>query len=197
MATCWNGYRPICVPNSNADYIYKEARKVLATYVREDQSDQEKVKFINDWIIHFVTYDYEAAETTLDSNEAMKYSAFYLEGVFSIPGFTSQVAVCDGRSKAVTLLCAIEGINSVRVTGEKVKTKEGHAWNRVYVGNNKNKNYQWYVLDTTWNDVFYNGKYEVSSNKYYLVSDSFHDKDFMVDKTVIPLPNANTSYARP
>ena len=43
----------------------------------------------------------------------------------------NQFAVCDGLSKAYVLLCAIEGIDCVKVNGKA--DGAGHAWNKVYL----------------------------------------------------------------
>ena len=213
-----NGYRPICKPNSNAEKIYNQAKAVLSTYLTDEATDEEKVRFINDWIVYFVTYDYAVTEIDgLEINESMEYSAFYLEGVFSLIGKTnmnqnvdyrSQIAVCDGRSKAFTLMCSIEGIRSVRVTGmcyyDSAHTKEGggHAWNKVYIATKYNKTPQWYVVDTTWNDMRggdkNSGYYEYQVDDFYLVTDYFHNntkKLYCVeDGSVKDIPKAITEY---
>ncbi len=213
-----NGYKPICKPNSNAEKIYLEARKVLSTYLTDNSTNEEKVRLINDWIVYFVTYDYKVTELKdLTINESMEYSAFYLDGVFSFMGktntgsavnFTNRIAVCDGRSKAFTLMCAIEGIRSVRVTGECFKDSAhtqsagGHAWNKVYIATKYNKNPQWYVVDTTWNDLRggdkHSGYFEYQVDDFYLVTDEKHNnvKNMycVEDRSINPYPKAYTEY---
>ncbi|HPD01852.1 MAG TPA: Ig-like domain-containing protein [Clostridia bacterium] len=80
---------------------------------------------------------------------SMQFSGFYLEGVFN-----DGLAVCDGRSKAFTLLCAMEGITSVRVIGEGGGRR--HAWNKVLIDidpSDYTPVMKWYLVDTTWDDV--------------------------------------------
>ena len=211
-----NGYRPICKVGSNAEKIYNEARKVLSTYLTDKSTDEQKVRLINDWIVYFVTYDYAVTEIKgLTINDSMEYSAFYLEGVFGILGkdnrgstvdYRSQIAVCDGRSKAFTLMCAIEGIRSVRVTGTVYKdaahteSRGGHAWNKVYISTRYNKEPTWYVVDTTWNDISggKNSGFEYQVDDYYLVTDYAHNNvknNYCIeDVSVRPVPQANTDY---
>lgn len=209
-----NGFRPDCVPGSMADKIYTEARKVLTTYVKDSSTDLQKAKFIYDWIIYEVTYDYEAAESNMSVNEALKYSAYYLEGVFSLPNtmFSKQIAVCDGRSKAYLLMCAIEGIPCIRVTGtcytQSGQNAGGHAWNKVYL---KTKNSQisgsWYVVDTTWGDqrgssmlgLVENERY---TDQFFLTTDTFHNNNKSLsytcqeDETTFDMPKAVTTYTK-
>ena len=184
-----NGYKPICKKGSRAEQIYIEARKVLLQFGADKMpSDYEKVKFINDWIVYEVTYNHAVTKITetqikKDNINMQKFDAFYLEGVFSIPGFESQVAVCDGKSKAVVLMCSILGIRSVRVVGMCSGALEGgHAWNKVFI-REKDGTGDWYLLDTTWNDKG-NEKYEEAVYDYFLVADSVHETTTINKKTI-------------
>lgn len=81
-------------------------------------SDRSKALAIYEWLIMHVCYDEtvydEAEETDITVAETAEYEAFYLEGVFD-----SGRAVCDGISKAMVLLCRMEGIPCVRVAGRR------------------------------------------------------------------------------
>lgn len=207
-----NGFRPICKVGSMAEKIYGEARKVLTTYLTDTATDLEKVKFIYDWIIWEVTYDYAATEiNSTDVNEAMRYSAYHLEGVFSIEGtiFENQIAVCDGRSKAYLLMCAIEGIPCIRVAGTCYDSKTGknaggHAWNKVYLKTSeKDEKGAWYVVDTTWGDgkVRYGfEEVEMYTDDFFLTTDNYHNNNrnlsytCIEDETPYDIPRAVTEY---
>ncbi|MDD7458250.1 MAG: transglutaminase domain-containing protein [Clostridia bacterium] len=195
-----------------ADKIYNEARKVLTTYLTDTATDLEKAKFIYDWIIWEVTYDYAATEiNSTDVNEAMRYSAYHLEGVFSIEGtiFENQIAVCDGRSKAYLLMCAIEGIPCIRVAGTCYDSKTGknaggHAWNKVYLKTSeKDEKGAWYVVDTTWGDgkVRYGfEEVEMYTDDFFLTTDNYHNNNrnlsytCIEDETPYDIPRAVTEY---
>ncbi len=149
-----SGARPTPVAGSSADTIYKMARSVLRKIVTDDMTDKQKAHAIYDWIMWQVTYD-TPATAYMTGGEA--YSAYYLEGVFgdgktSIGGVVYHpYAVCDGMSKAYSLMCGIEGIPCVRIAGmagKDIANSGGHAWNKVKVDG------QWYIVDCTWGDSF-------------------------------------------
>lgn len=114
----------------------------------------------------------------------MSYTGWYLEGMFLQNG----QAVCDGISKAFALLCGIENIDCYKANGYAYgNSKEGHAWNKVKLGEN------WYGVDCTWNDVENaNGK-DVLTHRYFLVSDGILGKNSEHVET-FPLLHTATSY---
>ncbi len=147
-----NNTRPVPTSGSAADAVYRIARDILRQIVTDDMSDAQKAHAIYDWIMWQVTYDTPATEVT-KNGEA--YSAYYMEGVFGdgvtpIRGVTyDPYAVCDGMSKAYSLLCNIEGIPCMRVSGmagSYAAFAGGHAWNKVMLDG------EWYIVDCTWGD---------------------------------------------
>lgn len=67
------------------------------------------------------------------------------------------IAVCDGISSAMKLLCSIEGIECIEVSGLGL-TKSGsqnHSWNKVKIEG------KWFVVDATWgrNSGYVNHRY--------------------------------------
>lgn len=84
-------------------------------------------------------------------------NSFNLQGAF-----IDNIAVCDGISSAFKLLCTIEGIPCLKVTGLGVSNdgSENHAWNKVLL------NDKWRVVDATWGR---NGNY--ISHEYFLIDD--------------------------
>lgn len=176
------GYRPVPVAGSAADTLYAYARNVMRYIVSDDMTDVQKVHAVYDWIMWRVTYDNAVLNVT-DTKEAVKYESYYLESVLTD---TDPYGVCDAMSKAFVLLTNIEGIESIRVTGEAVSGTErvGHAWNKVKIDG------QWYVADCTWGDyssqIQVGGAYrETASHLYFLLSDSD------VKTTHIEDPNGN------
>ncbi len=145
------GYKPIFMGDDaqKLQELYSKARDVLIKYISDDMTEVEKVAVIYDWIVYNVEYDHAVASLANDANTS-SYNAFYLEGVFD-----DHRAVCDGKSKAFALLCGMEGIRALRITGEALTggAYGGHAWNKVLVDANDDGEREWYVVDTTWGDA--------------------------------------------
>lgn len=186
-----NKITPIPKSGSRAETIYNKAKTVLNSIISDEMTDYEKVVSIFDWICANTKYDYYA----LESN-AYEYAAatltpvYYLEGVF-MTGY----AVCDGFSKAFSLMCNMEGIDAIRIVGtawtgayDVFGNKEygGHAWNKVKLDKDPTDivDGQYYLVDITWTTFLnyyivteYGTSYvqydkEVASHSYFLVGDS-------------------------
>lgn len=198
------GQKPIFADDADGialEKLYDEARDVLTTYVSDDMSDYEKVAAIYDWIVNVVDYDY--AVSKLQGVDTSKYNAFYLEGVFN-----DHRAVCDGKSKAFALLCGMEGIKAIRITGYANKNLKnltpdeqrdcGHAWNKVLIDANDDGIKEWYVVDTTWGDVKVEnegasgGVYEYLNYAYFLKTDE-DIKDSHIAKTYNPTADTDVN----
>lgn len=158
-----NGYTPICDKNSRAELIYNMAKKILNDIIGNDMSDFEKALSIYDYICSTTTYDKlkTSAPTFNQEYKITHVPSFYLEGVF-----IKKVAVCDGFSKAFSLLCNMEGLPCTRIVGQAVQlaSKENHAWNKVMINGN------WYIVDTTWAELS-SSTSERLTHKYFLVTD--------------------------
>lgn len=181
-AVAW-GYKPVFMgaQADNLQQIYDNAKDALSYIVSDDMSEYEKVHAIYDYIIYNVRYDHDCANAedkyvsgNLSLNEKMKYYGYYLEGIFLDKFYKKDMhAVCDGKSKAFVLMCGIEGITAVRISGEATsdgKNFGGHAWNKVLLDLNGTGDKEWYFVDTTWGDVGDDSK-EFLSHAYFLLSD--------------------------
>lgn len=196
-----NGFKPVFAADESGQKLqalYNKARKVLIDYISADMTDVEKVAAIYDWIVNEVDYDYAVASLGTGSGTS-GYNAFYLEGVFD-----DKRAVCDGKSKAFALLCGMENIKAIRVSGyareniasvpDSEKAKYGHAWNKVLVDANNDGVREWYVVDTTWGDVEVggtSGRTEYLNYGYFLVTD---EAVATSHQAKIATPKANTEY---
>lgn len=171
-----NNTRPLPKRGSAAETVYELARDVLRKICTDDMTDMEKAHAIYDWIMWQVTYDTPAADSGDET-----YSAYYLEGVFG-DGVTEiggkvykPYAVCDGMSKAYSIMCNMEGVPCKRVSGTagvSLDDAGGHAWNKVFV------NGGWYVVDCTWGDTVGELNLGIVSKEYEL---SLHDHLFLTD----------------
>lgn len=181
-AVAW-GYKPVFMGSQadNLQQIYDNAKDALSYIVSDEMSEYEKVHAIYDYIIYNVRYDHDCANAedkyvsgNLSLNEKMKYYGYYLEGIFLNKFYKKDMhAVCDGKSKAFVLMCGIEGIAAVRISGKASsdgKNFGGHAWNKVLLDLNGTGDKEWYFVDTTWGDVGDNSK-EFLSHAYFLLSD--------------------------
>lgn len=181
-AVAW-GYKPVFMgaQAENLKQIYDNAKDALSYIVSDEMSEYEKVHAIYDYIIYNVRYDHDCANAedkyvsgNLSLNEKMKYYGYYLEGIFLNKFYKKDMhAVCDGKSKAFVLMCGIEGIAAVRISGKASsdgKNFGGHAWNKVLLDLNGTGDKEWYFVDTTWGDVGDDSK-EFLSHAYFLLSD--------------------------
>ena len=194
-AVAW-GYKPVFMGSQaeNLKQIYDNAKDALSYIVSDEMSEYEKVHAIYDYIIYNVRYDHDCANAqdkyntnnallteeekrelqNLNLNEKMKYYGYYLEGIFLNKFYKKDMhAVCDGKSKAFVLMCGIEGITAVRISGKASsdgKNFGGHAWNKVLLDLNGTGDKEWYFVDTTWGDVGDDSK-EFLSHAYFLLSD--------------------------
>ena len=181
-AVAWR-YKPVFMGSQadNLKQIYDNAKDALSYIVSDEMSEYEKVHAIYDYIIYNVRYDHDCANAedkyvsgNLSLNEKMKYYGYYLEGIFLDKFYKKDMhAVCDGKSKAFVLMCGIEGIAAVRISGKASsdgKNFGGHAWNKVLLDLNGTGDKEWYFVDTTWGDVGDDSK-EFLSHAYFLLSD--------------------------
>ncbi len=181
-AVAW-GYQPEFMGSQkeNLKQIYNNAKDALSYIVSDEMNEYEKVHAIYDYIIYNVRYDHDCANAqdkyvsgNLSLNEKMKHYGYYLEGIFLNKFYKKDMhAVCDGKSKAFVLMCGIEGITAVRISGEASsdgKNFGGHAWNKVLLDLNGTGDKEWYFVDTTWGDVGDDSK-EFLSHAYFLLSD--------------------------
>lgn len=147
-----HGMKPIVAANSPAEKILKKAKTVGNGIFGDDYTVFQKLKALFDWCVSDITYDYTAVN---DHNEEWYlYDAWYAEGVFN-----NGTAVCDGISKAVSILACLENIPTVRVTSGN------HAWNRVLWDGS------WYSFDGTWGNKVTNGE-EGIDYKWFLTTDA-------------------------
>lgn len=160
--------------SSKAYELYNDAKTVLRSIISDQMTDYEKVLSIFDYICYNSVYDDQILNYDDEATPPFtSFTSFYLEGVLD-----DGLAVCDGFSKTFSLLCNMEGIDAVRISGN-VPTGM-HAWNKVKINN------VWYVVDITWSvtntdansftsggeAVNFNSK-EFFSYRYFLVSDAF------------------------
>ncbi len=200
---------------SVAEEVYNNAKLVLSAIITNNMTDLEKVTAIFDWLQANYDYTYYNIDSSLyisggienkNIDEYGYYNLYYLEGIFQ--GITtdakgnliikSNLATSWSYSKAFSLLCAIEGINSKVIYGTydyydthlykdysaKYNATADHVWNKVYLSTSTNVDTRntteknWYVVDLTFSDnrIYFTDLrkgYGIASHTHFLVTDAF------------------------
>ena len=172
-----HGYKPNVITGSRADSIYQKAKEVLRNIVSDDMTDYEKVEAIYRYLVMNIQYDHNVLADG-KPYPWQYYDSYFMEGVFN-----HQKAVCDGIAKSLVLLCNIEGIPCVEVSGNH------HAWCEVKVKN------RWYVIDATMGNLGIDGtNYTVMDYSEFLtskatkVSKGYDSKEFSNIKCLQDFP---------
>lgn len=155
-----NKITPLPVSNSRAERIYAKAKETVLSIVSDQMTDFEKVLSIFDWICINTVYDHTTYANKIYPTQC---ACYYLEGVFD-----NGVSVCDGFSKAFSLMCNMLDIDALRVTGNAIVNGEsgGHAWNKVLLDE------KYYFVDITWTEIYSSNDNEILSHRYFLMSDN-------------------------
>ena len=164
--------------NSSAYRIYKQAKEVIKEIISDEMSDYEKALSLFDWISYNTSYDYTSYTTPVYTETVAQYPTlhpcYYLEGVFQRDG-SQGYSVCDGFSKAYSLMCNMIGIDCIRVTGDANtgSSTGGHAWNKVYIDIDPTDNIEgkYYLADITWTEFQSTDNQELLSHTYFGLSD--------------------------
>lgn len=160
-AAAEKGYLPVA-GNDSVRVLYNKILGVVNSVIGQEMSDADKALAFFDYLTTNVVYD-TALETmsATPSAELYRYAGFRPEGVFD-----DGRAVCDGIAKAYVILCAIEGIPCLRVTG--TVGGKTHSWNKVLIDG------VWYVVDATHGSLNVDGKL-YSNHRYFLISDADYE----------------------
>jgi len=153
---------------SRAYNIYTQAKMVINSVISEEMTDYEKALSLFDWICINTVYDFSDYDEL--RIHVSNQPCYYLEGVFN-----TGYAVCDGYSKAYSLMCNMIGIECIRITGEAVSGGEsgGHAWNKIVldVDPENNNGKECYLVDITWTEIQTSESSEILSRMYFMLSD--------------------------
>lgn len=150
------------------NFVDKEIERIAKEIIKDDMSDFEKVKAVNDWVVNKTKYNVDTEEKY---NGASPHAAYTL--------LTHGEGVCQAYALVVNRLLDEAKLKSIYVTGtaDDGSGEVAHAWNLVEVDG------KWYHLDTTWNDpVAYK---DMLSYGYFLKTDAAistdHAKDNRID----------------
>ena len=163
------GAKPIFATNNyQAEESYNRAKEILREIINDDMTDFEKALSIYDYINYVSVYDSYYQSNIYNDRR------FWLNGPL-----LGGVGVCDGIAKLYSLMCNMEGIKCVKITGyteDEYGLPSGHAWNKIYIDADNDGTKEWYNVDLTWDEGFQfanNGSiYEASTHEYFLLSDA-------------------------
>ena len=135
------------------DYIVK-------TETKDWMGDAVKARQLHDWLVRHVKYEDEEGTETKHDVENHNYSGVFLSYGLNIRGDKTGEnvgeTVCEGYSKAYTMLLKAAGIESYVVAASPNSGSEGHAWNVVKISG------KYYECDVTWDASTYWKKQETT-----------------------------------
>lgn len=135
----------------------------LVTQASALKSRFEKELFFHDWLCQNVTYDFDGTDN-----------------VYTVYGaLINGVAVCEGYSRAMQLLCDSVGIPCTVIYGRS--NDIAHMWNIINPGDG------WYHLDVTWDD---DEKNELLRHTYV----NLNDEQIAVDHIIFDAVSVGKSY---
>lgn len=132
------------------------------------QTDSQKVKAVNDYIVNYVAYDYQA------------------ENCSAYDALAEGTTICRGYSLLAYRLLEEMGVPAKIITG--ASNGGPHAWNLVKVGG------LWYNLDVTWNDTSESSRFYLKSDRDF--SDHSRDTDFATSQFYAQYPMTALSWAK-
>ena len=136
----------------------------ILSAVDDNASDAEKVKYFHDSLIKNCAYE-------RGENCNNIYGAF-----------VEHKAMCQGYSKAFSLLCSKAGINSLTVLGSTGDTE--HMWNKVCLDGD------YYNVDVTWDDPEDESYPDYVKYEFFCLDDESLSDQHTEDGNYYPIPAA-------
>lgn len=137
--------------------INEEVDKVISDKIKDNMSDEEKIKEIHDYIINNTKYDVERNLTGNSEYESHKAIGPLFQGY----------ATCNGYTDLMAVFLSKMGFNNIKIatTPDDLSDSEsGHIWNAVYL------NGEWLHLDLTWDDPVSQDNKDYLFHTYFLVT---------------------------
>jgi len=172
------GCKPIFSSTTTMAYkAYEKAKTILREIIDNSMTDYQKVLAIYEWVVYNTHYDSNLLDLSNElegsrdenvrnsaSSTLSNYKGFYIDGVL----FDQGQAVCDGIAKTMVLLCNIENIQCIKVSGD---AGGAHAWNKVNILVPGQTAKKWFTIDATWADILDSSKKEWLTHRYFLKTD--------------------------
>lgn len=177
-----------------AKTVYENARFILRQICSDAMSDYDKILQIYNFLTKRITWN-----NVCINEESNTLRDLYLEGILynynndngaftTLDEFIGITSDSEGLAKTFVALCAIEGIDAIKVNGNTQieidsETKTiNYAWNKVYIDIEDDgvAGKKWYVVDLAKSiqntiDIKKNNvttTYQVGLHKYFLITDA-------------------------
>lgn len=130
--------------------------------IKDDMSEEEKIRAYHDYVINNSLYDEERATQIEQGNdENFQYNSHKANGPL-----LEGMALCSGYSDAMKLF-----LDRLNIPNYKI-SNANHIWNLIYINN------QWLHLDLTWDDPVTSNGSNVLLHKFFLITtDELHNLD--------------------
>lgn len=156
----------------NTKAALNKARYTVGKLISTGLSDYDKEKKLHDYLINTTRYDYQNyLKDTLPDESFTAYGCL-----------VKGVAVCEGYSRAMKLLCDLSSLECTVVSGKSKNGSrwEGHAWNIVKVDG------EYYHLDVTNDDPVSKDGGSILAYYYFNLPDSEMLRTSTWDKANFP-----------
>ncbi len=145
----------------HVDQLIKVANDNKVASGKGGLTEHEKVNILYDYIVKNIKYDYDKAKN-------LSYD--YLPD--NVTTLKTKYGICYDYSSFMGAMLRSQGIPTKLVKGYTSWTKVYHAWNEIYLSDEK----RWIIVDTTYDSYMYlkNGKYDFEkSSKVYSKSKEY------------------------
>ena len=130
-----------------------EAIKKAQTLASKGSNNNDKIKYIYEFVVKNYTYDYEKANNINDIAKTIAY----IPNVSKV--YSEKKGICYDYSVLLASMLRSVGVPTKVVTGYTPNATVYHAWNNVYV------NSKWNVIDSTYDAQMYRAKKSYSMYK--------------------------------
>ena len=137
---------------------------ILSQIIKPNMTDYQKELAVHNYLVENCEYNMEGV-----NNDQINSESFTAYGALCMG-----VAVCEGYSKAASILLNRSGVETKIVLGESKGV--GHAWNMVKIDGD------FYHIDITWDDPYQIGKKSGIMYNYFNLTDSDISLDHQWDK---------------
>nr|WP_315103805.1 transglutaminase-like domain-containing protein [uncultured Catonella sp.] len=131
------------------------AIKKAQSLVAGKSNENDKIKYIYEFVVKNYSYDFTKAKNIDDISKA----AAYIPNIAKV--YSEKKGICYDYSILMASMLRSVGVPTKVVTGYTPNAKVYHAWNNVYA------NSKWNVMDTTYDAQMYKAKTNYSMYKKF------------------------------
>ena len=135
------------------EVLNKKADEIIASEIKDNMSEKDKIKAIHDYIINHSVYDKERADSVTNAEE--NTSSYHSESAYG--ALIEGHAICSGFSDAMEII-----LNKLGITSYKISSPT-HIWNLIYTDNT------WKHLDLTWDNPVVNTGEKMLLHDFFLI----------------------------